>query len=143
MVYISFNKLWENESDNIVSKKLKVHDKNANVNQLKFQVHHTYKKVEKKETTLNLLMIKCYEQSLSRRKTIKNSRTHFVKKNYNEFKIHSNKQTIYRKIFFQRTVKVTIQILCDKGSFHNCNNADEILKDFLFIGRRTDLEKSK
>ena len=46
MAYISYIKLWESEFDNIVSKKDKGQD--MNVNQLKFQVHDTYKKKMKK-----------------------------------------------------------------------------------------------
>ena len=45
MAYISYNKLWESEFDNIVSKKDKVQD--LNINQLKLEVHDTYKKEEK------------------------------------------------------------------------------------------------
>ena len=42
MTYISYNKLWESELNNIVSKKYKTQD--LNVNQLKLQVHDSYKK---------------------------------------------------------------------------------------------------
>ena len=52
MAYISYNELWGSEFDNIVFKKDKVQD--MNINQLKLEVHDTYKKCEKK--TLNLLM---------------------------------------------------------------------------------------
>ena len=39
-------------------------------------------------------------------------------------------------------MKTTIQILYDKGLFDNFQNADEVLKDFLFTTRRRpDLEK--
>ena len=55
MAYISYNKLWENEFDGIVSKRDKLQD--LNINQLKLEVHDTYKKDEKKQQTLNLLMI--------------------------------------------------------------------------------------
>ena len=44
MAYISFNKLWESEFDNIVSKKNKVQD--VNLNQYKLEVHNSYKKDE-------------------------------------------------------------------------------------------------
>ena len=45
MAYISYNKLWESEFDNIVSKKDKLKD--FNFNQLKFQVHDSSKKDQK------------------------------------------------------------------------------------------------
>ena len=45
MVYISYNKLWESEFDNIVSKRDKLQD--SNINQLKLEVFDTYKKDEK------------------------------------------------------------------------------------------------
>ena len=45
MAYISFKKLWESEFDGIVSKRDKL--QNANISQLKLEVHDTYKKDEK------------------------------------------------------------------------------------------------
>ena len=45
MAYISYIKLWESEFDGIVSKKDKLQD--ANISQLKLEVHDTYKKDEK------------------------------------------------------------------------------------------------
>ena len=48
MAYISYNKLWENEFDGIVSKRDKLQDLN-NI-QLKLEVHDTYKKDEKLTT---------------------------------------------------------------------------------------------
>ena len=41
MVYISFNKAWESKFDNIVSEKVKLQE--LNINQLKVEVHDTYK----------------------------------------------------------------------------------------------------
>ena len=46
MAPISYNKLWESEFDNIVSKKDKVQD--LNNKQLKVEVHDSYKKKMKK-----------------------------------------------------------------------------------------------
>ena len=54
MLYISFNKLWEGEFDNIVSKKDKVQD--LKINHIKFEIHYTYKKDEK--TTSNNHLVK-------------------------------------------------------------------------------------
>ena len=45
MAYISYNRLWESEFDGIVSKGDKLQD--SNINQLKLEVHDTYKKNEK------------------------------------------------------------------------------------------------
>ena len=46
MAYISYNKLCESEFDGVVSKRDKLQD--LNINQLKLEVHDTYKKDEKK-----------------------------------------------------------------------------------------------
>ena len=45
MAYISYNKLWESELGDIVSKRDKLQD--LNINQLKLDVHDTYEKDEK------------------------------------------------------------------------------------------------
>ena len=45
MAYISYKKLWESEFDGIVFKRDKLQD--VNINQLRFEVHDTYKKGEK------------------------------------------------------------------------------------------------
>ena len=45
MAYISYNKLWESEFDGIVSKRDKLQD--ANISQLKLEVHDAYKKMKK------------------------------------------------------------------------------------------------
>ena len=46
MAFISNNKPWKSEFDNIVSEKDEVQD--ININQLKLQVHDTYEKDERK-----------------------------------------------------------------------------------------------
>ena len=48
MAFIFYNKLWESEFDGIVSKRDKLQD--LNINQLKLEVHDTYKKDEKTKT---------------------------------------------------------------------------------------------
>ena len=55
MVYISYNKIWESKFDNIVSKRVKLRDKlrDMNTNQLKLEVHDTYKKYEILTTDFN------------------------------------------------------------------------------------------
>ena len=57
MAYISYNKLWESEFVGIVSKRDKLQD--LNINQIKLEVHDTYKKNEnKKKQVSKLLMTK-------------------------------------------------------------------------------------
>ena len=53
MAYISYNKLWESEFDGIVSKRDKLQD--SNINQLKLEVHDTYKKDEKITTNFEAI----------------------------------------------------------------------------------------
>ena len=67
----------------------------------------------------------------------------YIETDYNEFKLQNNKQPV-EEILVQRTVKTTIQILYDKGLFDNFQNAEEVLKDFLFTTRRRpDLQEVK
>ena len=40
------------------------------------------------------------------------------------------------EVLIQRTVKTTIQILFDKSLFDRFQNANKVLKDFLFTTRR-------
>ena len=64
MAYISYNKLWESEFDGIVSKRGKLQD--LKINQLKLEVHDTYKKDEKKQQLiLKLLMIQMLSTKVS------------------------------------------------------------------------------
>ena len=55
MAFISYNKLWESEFDNVVSKKDKVQD--MKINQLKLQVHDRYKKDEKLSTNFEAVKV--------------------------------------------------------------------------------------
>ena len=48
MAFISYNKLWESEFDSINSKRDKLQD--LKINQLKLEIHDTYKKDEKLTT---------------------------------------------------------------------------------------------
>ena len=48
-----------------------------------------------------------------------------IKKHYNEFNLQYNKQSV-EDILIQRAVKTTIQIIYDKGLFHNYVNADKL-----------------
>ena len=141
MAYISYNKLWESEFDGIVSKRDKLQD--LNINQLKLEVHDTYKKDEKITTNFEPV-----ENEDVRNKGYLDSKLlkidgHLSKleKDYNEFKLQYNKQKL-EDILIQRAVKTTIQILYDGGIFDNFQKAEEVLKDVLFTTRRRpDLEK--
>ena len=135
MAYISYNKMWESEFDGIVSKRDKLQD--LNINQLKLEVHDTYKKDEKLTTNFQPVddsdvINKTYLDE----KLLKiNGQLSLLEKDYNEFKLQYNKQSV-EDILIQRAVKTTIQILYDKGLFDNYQNADKVLEDFLFTTRR-------
>ena len=91
MAYISYNKLWESQFDNIVSKRDKLQDKN--INQLKLQVQDTYK--NDKELTTNFeatddtdVINKAYFDG----KILKiNGHISIIETDYNEFKLQDNK----------------------------------------------------
>ena len=135
MACISYNKLWESEFDGIVSKRDNLQD--ANINNLKLEVHDTDKKDEKITTNFqpvdNLDVInKGYLVS----KLLKiDSHLSKEEKDFNEFKLQYNKQNV-EELLIQRAVKTTIQILYDKGLFDNYAKADKVLDDFLFTTRR-------
>ena len=127
--------------DGIVSKRDKLQD--LNINQLKLEVHDTYKKDEKITTIFEPInnsdvINKGYLDG----KLLKIS-GHLSKleKDFNEIKLQYNKQNI-EEILIQGAAKTTIQILYDKGLFDNFQNADKVLEDFLFTTRRRgDLEE--
>ena len=135
MAYISYNKLWESEFDGIVSKRDKLQD--ANISQLKLEVHDTYKKDEKLTTnfepTDNSDVI---NKGYLDEKLIKiDGHLSKLEKDYNEFKLDYDKQAV-EEILIRRAVKTTIQVLYDRGLFDNYANADKVLEDFLFVTRR-------
>ena len=141
MAYISYNKLWESEFDGIVSKRDKLQD--ANISQLKLEVHDSYKKDEKITTNFEAIddsdvINKGYLDS----KLLKiDGHLSKLEKDYNELRLQYNKQSV-EEILVQRAVKTTIQIFYDKGLFDNYGNADKVLEDFLFTTRRRpDLDK--
>ena len=137
MAYISYNKLWESEFDGIVSKRDKLQD--LNINQLKLEVHDTYKKDEKLTTNFEPVddsdvINKAYlDDELFKI----NGHLSKLEKDYNEFKLQFNKQSV-GDILIQRAVKTTIQILYDKGLLDNFQNADKLLEDFPFTTRRRE-----
>ena len=135
MADISYNKLRESEFDGIVSKRDKLKD--LNINQSKLEVHDTYKKDEKITTNFDPtddsdVIHKGY---LDEKLTKINAHSSKIEKDYNEFRLQYNKQTL-EETLIQRAVKTTIQILYDKGIFDNFQNADNVLEDLLFTTRR-------
>ena len=135
MAYISYNRLWESEFDGIVSTRDKLQD--SNINQLKLEVHDTYKKDEKITTNFepadnNDVINKGF---LDKKLLKIDGHLSKLEKDFNEFKLQYNKQNV-EDILIQRAVKTTIQILYDKGLFDNYQNADKVLEDFLFTTRR-------
>ena len=135
MAYISYNKLWESEFEGIVSKRDKLQD--LNINNLKLEVHDTYKKDEKLTTTFEAVDNEdVINKGYLDEKLLKiNAHLSKLEKDFNEFKKQYNKQSV-EEILIQRAVKTTIQILYDKGLFDIYANADKILEDFLFTTRR-------
>ena len=135
MAYISYNRLWESEFDGIVSKRDKLQD--SNINQLKLEVHDTYKKDEKIRTNFEPVNNSdVINKGYLDEKLIKiNGHLSKLEKDFNEFKLQYNKQSI-EEILIQRAVKTTIQILYDKGLFDHYTNSDKVLEDFLFTTRR-------
>ena len=135
MAYIYYNRLWESEFDGIVSKRDKLQD--SNINQLKLEVHDTYKKDEKLTTNFEPVNNSdVINKGYLDEKLIKiNGHLSKLEKDFNEFKLQYNKQSV-EDILVQRAVKTTIQIFYDKGLFDNYDNADKVLEDFLFTTRR-------
>ena len=135
MAYISYNKLWEGEFDNIVSKRDKLQD--LNINQLKLEVHDTYKKDEKITTDFEAIDDKdVINKGYLDEKLLKiDGHLSKLEKHYNEFNLQYNKQNV-EDILIRRAVKTTIQILYDKGLFDEFRNADKVPEDFLNTTRR-------
>ena len=135
MAYISYNKLWRSDFDGIVSKRDKL--QGLNINQLKLEVHDTYKKDEKITTNFEPVNDKDVINKAYLDANLKKVDGHIscIEEDYNEFKLQYNKQNV-EDILIHRAVRATIQILYDKGLFDNYANADKVLEDFLFTTRR-------
>ena len=108
-----------------------------NINNLKLEVHDTYKKDEKISTDFETIdNSDVINKGYLDEKLLKiNAHLSKLEKDFNEFKKQYNKQSV-EEILIQRAVKTTIQILYDKGLFDNYANADKVLEDFLFTTRR-------
>ena len=133
MAFMSYKKSWESNFDNIVSKRDKL--QGLNINQLKVEVHDTYKKTEKNNKIWTYWWIRCYVE-----KKIKKVVGHisYIENEYNEFKLQYNKKSV-QQILTQRAVKTTNQLLNDRGLFGNYANSDKVLEDFFTIRRRENL----
>ena len=110
MAYFSYNKLWESEFDGIVSKRDNLQD--LNFNQLKLEVHDTYKdeeKITKGFGPINIedIINKAY---LDNKLLKRNGHLSKLEKDYNEFKLQYKKQSV-EDILVQRAVKTAIQVL--------------------------------
>ena len=136
MAYIPYKKLWESEFDGIVSKRDKLQD--LNINQLKLEVHDSYRKDEKITIDFEAVDDKDVLNKAHLDSKLMKIDGHLSKleKDFNEFKLQYNKQSV-EEILVQRAVKTTIQILYDKGLFDNYTDADKFLEDFLFTSRHT------
>ena len=133
MAYISY-KIWQSELEGMVSKRDKLQD--LNINQLKLEVHDTYKKDEKITTNFEPVndedVINKGYLDEEMKKT--NGLIAYIEKDYNEIKKQYNKQSI-EEILVRRAVETTIQVFYDKGLFDNFQNADKVLEGFLFTTR--------
>ena len=130
MAFFSYNKLWEIESDNIVSKRKKLQD--MNIIQLKLEVHENYKKDEKITTNFEAFIDSYVINKAYLVEKINKTDGHLslLGKDYNEFKIHYNEQSV-EEILIQRAVKTTTQILFDKTLIDGFANADKVLTFFV------------
>ena len=94
MAYISYNKLWESEFDNIVSKRDNPQD--LKINQSKLEVHDTYKKDEGITTNVEAVndegvIKKAYPDET----VIKLSGLlPKLEKDYNDFRLQYNKESV-------------------------------------------------
>ena len=141
MAYFSYNKLWESDFDGIVSKQDKLQD--LSFNQLKLEVHDTYKKVEKITTNIKPTNDEDAINKTYLDEKLKKIDGHIspFEKDYKEFKLKYNKQSV-EEILVQRLVKTTIQRFYDKGLFDKYSDAYKVSQDFSYTTRRRgDLEE--
>ena len=143
MAYISYNKIWESEFNTIVSKPDKIQD--ININQIKLEVHDSYKKDEKLSTDFERADVSDIINNIYLQEKLLNIDGNIacIEKDYSEFKLQNNKQSV-KEVLIQRFVKTTIQIIYDEGLFDSFSNAEEAIKVFLFVIRpRGGLEENK
>ena len=142
MAYFSFIKIWESEFDNIISKKDRKQD--IAFNQIKHEVHDSYKKDEKRTTNFEPVKDKdvINKAYLHRRLSKIHGHITFLKEIYNEFNLLSDKQSIEENLN-QRAVETTEQLFYEKRLFDSSSNVDEVPKIFFPTRRRVDLEEIK
>ena len=121
--------LWESEFDKIVSKRNKLQE--LKHNQLKLEIHDTYKKDEKLTTNFEAVNKEDVINKTYRDEKLKKINGHLslLEKDYNDFKLHNNKQSV-EEVLVKRAVKTTVQILYDKGLFDKYQNGDKDSEDF-------------
>ena len=107
------------------------------INQLKLEVHDTYKQDEKITTNFKAVDDEdIINKVFLDEKLIKiNGLLSSLEKDYKEFKLQNNKQSV-EAVLVQKAVKTNVQTLNDKGLFGNYANVDKDLEDFLFTKRR-------
>ena len=90
MAYINYNKPWESEFDSIVSKRDKLQD--MNINQLKLEVHDSYKKDEKTTTDFEPVINEDIKNKayLDAKLSKIDGQISYIEKDYNEFKLQYN-----------------------------------------------------
>ena len=116
-----------------------------NLNQLKLKINGTSKKDEEITTNIEPSNDEDENNESYLDEKISKIESHIpcIEKNYIEFKLLSNKQFV-EDALNERAVKTTKQIINDKGCFDEYDNANDVLKDFLFVGtRRPDSEEVK
>ena len=137
MAYISYNKLWESDFDNVLMKREKLQD--LNIKKLKLKVNDVYEKDEKLTTNFkpiedsDVINKAFLDGKLSRIE----GHISLVEKHYYEFKLNSDKQS-NEEVLIQKAVKTTTQFLYDNGLFINYNNADQVKKK-IFCLKQKDL----
>ena len=132
MAFLSYNRLWESEFDNLVSKKDKVQD--LKINDLKLELYDTYEKDKKITTNFQPtddpdVISKAH---LNEKLFKINGHSSLSQKDYKELELKYNKQFV-QEILIQRAVKTTIQILYHKGLLDAFPEADKVFKDFCLL----------
>ena len=111
-----------------------------NLSQIKLKVNVTYKKDETITTKFEPSNIEVVMNKAHLDTELSNIEGHLSikKKDYNEHKLHDDKQS--EGVFIEKAVKTTIQIFYDKGLFDNYENAEEILKIVYLLKLTKDVD---
>ena len=125
MAYFSYNKLWRSEFYNNHNFSAKNKMQGLSLNQLKLKINDTYKTDEKRATKVEAVndedvINKFYPDGNS---SITNVQITYIETGYNEFQLHNSKQSVDYTIFY------------DKRLYDKYENADEVLKNYLFVER--------